>query len=133
MHQERANKAFGKRSTRLLDRFSKFIITIHLPLRRASANRHRLHRVVQTEWCLRNSTIVKEEEASYVLFYLIMYHMLNLVIYIGVILLDLLQCLICIVVINLSSIFDSTVVGICNSLFMFMIYIFLRTLMPSTQ
>jgi hypothetical protein len=135
LHRERANKGFEKHSTWLLNRFFKFIITARLPLHRASADHCRLQcTVVQTEWHLRNSTVVKEEEASFVLLYLIMYYMLNLVICIGMILLDLLQCLICTVVINLSSIFDSTAVWICNSLFMFMIYFFfLRTLIPSTQ
>jgi hypothetical protein len=52
--------------------------------------------------------------------------MLNLVICIGLILLDLLKCLICIVVIDLSSIFDGPAVLRCNSLFMFMIYFWIK-------
>jgi hypothetical protein len=55
-----------------------------------------------------------------------MSYMLNLVICIGMILLDLLQCSIYIVVIDLSSTYDSTTVLICNSLFMFMIYFLIK-------
>jgi hypothetical protein len=40
--------------------------------------------------------------------------------------LDLLQCLICIVVIDLSNTFDSIVILICNSLVMFMIYFWIK-------
>jgi hypothetical protein len=35
---------FGKRSTRVLDRFSKFIITAHLPLRRSRVKPRRIYR-----------------------------------------------------------------------------------------
>jgi hypothetical protein len=55
-----------------------------------------------------------------------MSYMLNLVICIGMILLDLLQCSIYIVVIDLSSTYDSTTILICNSLFMFMIYFLIK-------
>jgi hypothetical protein len=124
---EEANKVFGKHSTWLLDRFSKFIITTRLPLRWTSVDcRHLQCVIVQTEWHLHNSTVVKEEEASYIVFSLIMSYMLNLVICIGMILLDLLQCSIYIVVIDLSSTYDSTTILICNSLFMFMIYFLIK-------
>jgi hypothetical protein len=66
-----------------------------------------------------STTIVTEEEALHI-FSLTMSYMLDLVIYIGMILLDLLQCLICIIMIDLFSTFHSN--DVCNSLFMFMIY-----------
>jgi hypothetical protein len=34
LHWESVNKVFGKHSTQLIDRFSKFVITAHLPLHR---------------------------------------------------------------------------------------------------
>jgi hypothetical protein len=68
------DKVFAKRSTRLLDHFSKFIITSHLPLRRAHVDHRGLqHIVAQTKQCLLSSTIVKEDEASYVLLSIIMF------------------------------------------------------------
>jgi hypothetical protein len=51
---------------------------------------------------------------------------LNMMICVGMIMLDLLQCLICIVVIDLSNTFDSIVILICNSLVMFMIYFWIK-------
>jgi hypothetical protein len=125
LHWERANKVFGNYSMRLLDHFFKFITT-RLPFPQASANRHGLQCVVVTEWRLHNSTIVKDEKTPYVLFSLITYYMLNLVICIVMILLDLLQCLICIILIHLSTTYDSTIVLICNLLFMFMIYFWIK-------
>jgi hypothetical protein len=89
LHQERVNKVFGKRSTQQLDRFFKFVIMTHLPLRQVYAGHHRLQRaIIQTEWRLFNSIIIEEEEPSYILFSLIMSYMLSLVICIGMILLD---------------------------------------------
>jgi hypothetical protein len=61
-----------------------------------------------------------------VLFSLIMSYTSNLVICIGMIMVDLLQYLIYIIVIDLSSIFDSTAVSIYNSLLIFMIYFCIR-------
>jgi hypothetical protein len=56
-----------------------------------------------------------------------MSYILNMLIYVGMILLDnLLQYFLFIVVIDLSSNFDNTVVLICNSLFMFMIYLWIK-------
>jgi hypothetical protein len=55
-----------------------------------------------------------------------MCYVLNLVIWTSMILLDLLQCLIYIIVIDLSSTYDRTVVSIFNSLFMFMIYFWVK-------
>jgi hypothetical protein len=48
---------------------------------------------------------------------------LSMIICVGVILLDLLQYLICIVMIDLSTTCDSTIILICNSLVMFMSYL----------
>jgi hypothetical protein len=42
LHRERANKVFGKRSSRLLARFFKFFITAHLLLHRTCAEGRRL-------------------------------------------------------------------------------------------
>jgi hypothetical protein len=53
----------------------------------------------------------------------IMFYILNMLIYVGMILLNnLLQCFLFIVVINPSSTFNSTTVLIYKLLFMFMIY-----------
>jgi hypothetical protein len=101
-------------STRLPNRLSKFIIMTHLPLRRASADYSYLqHIVVETERHLCNSTVIKEEEISYILFS-------NHVLHVEFVYLHrydsvrLLQYLNYIVVINLSSTFDSTTILICN-------------------
>jgi hypothetical protein len=95
-----------------------------------SADRRCLPRVIiLTERPLHNSTVVKEEETPYVLFSLITYYMLNLVICLDMILLDLLQCLIYIILIDLSTTYDSTVVSICNSLFMFLIYFWIKIIL----
>jgi hypothetical protein len=52
-----------------------------------------------------------------------MSYILNMVICVGIILLDnLLQCLLFIAVINLSRNYDNTAILICNALVMFMIY-----------
>jgi hypothetical protein len=79
IQRKRVNKIFGKCSTRLLDHFIKFIITIHLRLHRTHANGHHLqHSVAQTECRLLNSTIVKEEDALYVLFFQIVSYILSM-------------------------------------------------------
>jgi hypothetical protein len=70
---------------------------------------------------LQKSTTVKKD--MYILNSRIMSYILNILICIGMILLDsLLQCFMFIVVIDLSSNFDSSVVSIYNLLFMFIIY-----------
>jgi hypothetical protein len=49
LYRKRENKIFGKRSTRLLDHFSKLIITAHLPLRRSCMDHsHIFHEVRQS-------------------------------------------------------------------------------------
>jgi hypothetical protein len=53
-----------------------------------------------------------------------MSYILNVLIYVGIILLDnLLQCLLFIVVINLFRTCDSIAIFICNALVIFMIYL----------
>jgi hypothetical protein len=59
--------------------------------------------------------------------YILNSRILNILICIGMILLDtLLHCFMFIVVIDLSNTFTSTAVLICNSLFMFMIYFWVK-------
>jgi hypothetical protein len=116
------NEVFGKHSTRLLDRFSKFIIMTHLPLRRSCAEPHRIYyELCQSAHDLQKSTSVKED--TYVLNSRIMSFILNILICVGTILLhSLFQCLMLIIVIDLCSTFDNVVVSICNLLFIFIIY-----------
>jgi hypothetical protein len=57
----------------LLNHFIKFVITSHLLLRRACADHPYMQRAVaQTEHGLLNSDVIKEEEASHILFSQIM-------------------------------------------------------------
>jgi hypothetical protein len=72
------------------------------------------------------STVIKEEEASYVLFSIIMSFIPGSIICVGMILLDLLQYVICIVMIDLSSTFYCTPVLISKSLNMFMSYFWIK-------
>jgi hypothetical protein len=86
-------------------------------------DRHRLQRaIIQIERHLLNCIVVKEEATPYVIFFQIMYFILSMTIYVGIILLDMLQCLICIVRIHLSSTCDRTTVLICKSLVLSMSY-----------
>jgi hypothetical protein len=115
LHHERVNKNFGKHSTRLLTTFSKFVITTRLPLHWVSVNRRHLQRtVIQIERRLHNSTVVEEEESSYVLFSLIMSYMLILVIYISMVLLDLLKCMVVIDVTLIVLLFWSATYYSCS-------------------
>jgi hypothetical protein len=80
--------------------------------RTPSADRH-LHPIV----------IVKELQVTYNFFSQFMSYILNMLVCVCIILLDnLLQCLLFIVMIDLSRTCDSTVILICNALVMFMIY-----------
>jgi hypothetical protein len=112
----------------LLDRFFNFIITAHLHFRRASADHRCMQCVIAyTKWHLDNPTVVKENEASYIIFSQIMPYILSMMICIDMILLDnLLQYLICIIMIDLSSTRDCTSVLICKSLVMFMSYFWIK-------
>jgi hypothetical protein len=85
MHWERVNKVFEKRFMRLLDRFFKFVITTRLPHRQMCDGRRHQQRTIQ---CPLHSTIVKEDEESFVLFSQTMFHILNMMICIDMILLD---------------------------------------------
>jgi hypothetical protein len=84
----------------------------HLPLYRSRTEPHRIIREVhQSVRGLQESTIVYE--VTYVLNSQIMSYILNLMIRVGMILLDnLLQYFLLIAVIDLSSIFDSAAVSI---------------------
>jgi hypothetical protein len=65
LHRERANKVFGKQSSRLLTYFFKFCIMSHLPLCRTCIEGHRLqHELHQTDCRLYQKT------ASHVRFFL---------------------------------------------------------------
>jgi hypothetical protein len=87
LHRERGNKAFGKRSTRLLDRFSKFILTACLPLHRSHGESCRINCELRQSMCsLQKSTIIKED--MYVLNFPIMSYILNILTCVGIILLD---------------------------------------------
>jgi hypothetical protein len=136
MHWERVNKVFGKRFMRLLDRFFKFVITARLPHRQMCDGRRHQQCTIQ---CPLHSTIVKEDEESFVLFSQIMFHILNMMICIDMILLDnQLQCLICIVIIDLSNTYVSTAALICNLLVMSMSYSWIKLklkvlLFPTTR
>jgi hypothetical protein len=117
------NKVFEKRSSRLLARFSKFFIMAHLPLCRTCAEGRRLqHELRQSDRCL-HPIVVKEPQVTYDFSFQIMFYILNILIYIGMILLDnLLQCLLFITMINLSITYGSTASLIYNALLMVMIY-----------
>jgi hypothetical protein len=71
------NKVFVKCSTRLLDRFSKFVITTHLPLHRSCAEpRCIYHELRQSAHVVQKSTSVKED--TYVINSRIMSYILNM-------------------------------------------------------
>jgi hypothetical protein len=118
LHQERVNNVFGKRSTWLLNRFSKFIITTRLSLHRSHAEPHHIScELHQSMHSLQKSTTVMED----------MSFILDILICVGMILLDsLLQCFLFIAVIHLSSTFDTVVHSIYNLLFMFIIYFWIK-------
>jgi hypothetical protein len=89
LHRERMNKVFGKRSSRLLTRFFKFFITTRLPLCRTRAEGHRLQREVRQANCrLHPIVAIKEPQVTYGFFFEIISYMLNILICVGIILLD---------------------------------------------
>jgi hypothetical protein len=96
----------------------------HLPLRRTRADDRRLqHEFCQVEHRFHPIIIVKEPQVTYDISSQIMSYILNILIYVCMILIDnLLQCLLFIVVIDLYRTCDDTIILICNSLVMFMIY-----------
>jgi hypothetical protein len=115
---------FRKRSSRLLAHLFKFFITAHLPLRRTCVEGHRLqHELRQADCHLHPIVIVKESQVTYGSFSQSMSYILNMLICVGIILLDnLLQYLLFIVVIDLSITCDSLATLIYNALVMFMSY-----------
>ncbi len=89
LHRERANKVFRKRSSRLLTRFVKFFTTARLPLRRSHAEGRRLQRELrQTDRHLHPVIIVKELQVTYGSCSQIMSYIFNMLICVGMILLD---------------------------------------------
>jgi hypothetical protein len=124
LHRKRVNKVFRKRSLRLPACFFKFFITVHLPLHRTRAESRRLQRELrQVDRHLHPVVVVKELQVTYGFSSQIMSYLLNILICVGMILLDnLLQYLLFIVMKHLSRTYDSTATLICNALVMFMIY-----------
>jgi hypothetical protein len=97
MHRERANKVLGKRSSRLLNHVFKFFITARLPLRWTCVEGCRLQcKLYQVDRHLHPVVVVKESQVTHGFSSQIMSYILNMLIYGGIILLDiLLQCLRC--------------------------------------
>ena len=123
------NKVFGKRSSRLLARFFKFVITARLPLRRSRAEPHRIYRELrQAARRLQEPIVViKEPQVTYGFSPQIMSYILSILICIGMILLDnLLKYFLFIAMTDLSRTCDSTAVLICNLLVMFMSYFWIK-------
>jgi hypothetical protein len=118
------NKVFGKRSSRLLARFVKFFTTAHLPLHRSRAEGRRLQRELhQADHRLHPVVIVKEPQVIYGSCSQIMSYIFNMLICVGMILLDnLLQCFLFIAMIDLSRTCGTTTSLIYYILLMFMIY-----------
>jgi TFIIF-interacting CTD phosphatase-like protein len=89
MHRERANKVFVKRYSRLLTRFIKFFTMARLPLHWSRAEGHRLQRkLCQANRHLHSVIIVKESQVMYDSCSQIMSYIFNMLIYVGMILLD---------------------------------------------
>jgi hypothetical protein len=123
LHQERANKVFGKCS-RLLARFFKFFITTCLPLRRTCVEGRCLQRGLrQAEYRLHPIVVIKEQQVTYSSSSPIMSYTLNMLFCVGMILLNnLLQYLLFIAVIDLCRTCGYIATLICNALVIFMIY-----------
>jgi hypothetical protein len=126
LHREGANKVFGKHSTWLL-----LEVHYHHTSTTSSGARRPSHcllcAVAQTKRFHLNPIVIKEEESSYVLFSNHPLHTAYVLICICMILLDnLLQWIICIVMIDLPSSYNYNVVLICKSLVMFMSYFWIK-------
>jgi hypothetical protein len=66
LHRKRANKVFGKRSSRLHAHFFKFIITAHLSLcRRRVEDRCLQHKLCQAKRRLHPIIVIKEPQVTY--------------------------------------------------------------------
>jgi hypothetical protein len=124
LHQKKVNKVFGKQSLRLLAHFVKFFTTARLPLRRSCAEGRRLQRELhQADRCLHPVVIVKELQVTYGSCSQIMFYIFNMLICVGMILLDnLLQCFLFNAMIDLYRTYGTAISLICFSLVIFMIY-----------
>jgi hypothetical protein len=122
------NKVFGKRSSRLLACFVKFFTTSRLRLRRSRAERRRLQRELrQADRRLHSIVIVKEPHVTYGSCSQIMSYIFNMLICVGIILLDnLLQYLMFIAMIDLSRTCNIATSLICYALVMFIIYYWIK-------
>jgi hypothetical protein len=118
-----ANKVFRKRFSRLLARFVKFFTTAHLPLRRSRAESHRLQRELrQADRRLHSVVMVKESQVKCGYCSQIMSYIFNMLIYVGMILLDnMLSCLLFIAMIDISKTWDTVISLIYYTLVIFMI------------
>jgi hypothetical protein len=123
LHRERTNKVFGKRSSRLFARFIKFFITTRLPLRQSRTEGRRLQR--ELCWADRRFhpiVVVKELQVTYDCCSQIMSYLFNMLICVGVILLDnLLQYLMFISMIDIFRTYDTTATLIYNAFVIFII------------
>jgi hypothetical protein len=128
LHRERVNKVFGKRSSRLLTHFVKFFTAARLPLRRSHVEGRRLQcELCQADRRLHPVIIVKEPQVTYGSYSQIMSYIFNMLIYVGMILLDnLLQCLLFIAMIYLSRTCGTATSLICYALVMFIIYSWIK-------
>jgi hypothetical protein len=114
-------------------------MTTHLPLRRTHAEgRHLQRELRQVDHRLHLIIIINESQVAYDFSSQIMSYILNMLISVGMILLDnLLQCLLFIAMMDLFRTCDNTIILICNVLVMFMIYpwikIKLKVLIFSTR
>jgi hypothetical protein len=123
LHLERANKVLESvLRDCLITSSTSLSRLVYLFVRHA--DRYHLQRViVQTDRHLLNPTVVNKEESLYILFSQIMAYILCMIICADMILIyNLLQCLICIVMIDLSSTCDCTAVLIYKSLIIFISY-----------
>jgi hypothetical protein len=118
-------KVFGKRSSQLLARFVKFSTTSRLPLRRSRAEDRRLqHELRQTDRRFHPVVIIKEPQVTYDFCFQIMSYIFNMLICVGMILLDnLLQCFL---FIDLSKTYGTATILICYALVMFIIYSWIK-------
>jgi hypothetical protein len=88
LHRERANKVFGKRSLWLLACFFKFFTTTCLPLYRMRAEgRHLQRELRQADRCI-HPIVIKEPQVTYDSCSQIMSYIFNMLICVGIILLD---------------------------------------------
>jgi hypothetical protein len=126
--KERVNKVFGKRSSWLLARFIKLFTTARLPLHQSRAEGYRLHRELhQADRRLHPVIIVKELQVTYSFCSQIMAYIFNILIYVGMILLDnLLQCFLFIAMIDLFRTCGIVTILVCYALVMFIIYSWIK-------